>query len=886
MALTKVGLGAEINVNPQGAVRGMGQARDALGRFTRATGNVNQALGRTESAATRAAQRIGQAFVKAGEKIDKFGQSMRSVAMATAGATVAVGAGVKQAADFQQGMADLGAVVVAGKNPPVDAMERLTAKAKEMGIITAFSASESADAMQELARAGATVEEQVGGIKGVLDLAAAGNVSYQESAMIVSNITRAMGREFKDSTQLADVLAMTSARTNVTVTSLGDAFRYAAPQAKIMGMTAEETAAVLGKLGDAGLRGSIGGTSFANMMRKLAKPSTKAKKIMQEFGIELENADGSLRPIADIIGQFSSKIGSMTSAMDKAAIMTEVFGMRGAKAFGALMQAGSESIASLNADLEEAAGVADKMARTRLETLKGQLKMMAASIEGLSIELFSGLGEGIQSSVTDATTGLNNVLFAIQALKKANKEGADQQKIVNELTAKYGETAIAVAQGVMDTIEFLKDAWNSVVDTIKSVGRALESVIGKSGVRMLVGIIGKVTMLAAVIAPIAAVLAGIAFVLKAVVWPAIIKTGKIVNSTFGRWLILLTLVAKFIGDVSEKAGKKDAAVQRRIDALRQKNAERQKLYAWKASREQTAAGKSALDNTRVAVGTAKRHYEDLATTSERSSQRTINAVSSVGNVGVRSFDTQTRKAIEMAETAGAKYQEVAQGAVDAAGTASEAWVKGAGEVKTGVNEITEAEANLAEEHTGLIGVFVDGWDVATDGAVGLYELLGGTTERVKQQRLEALLLRKEYDQLAARWSKRTGEFRIPMAHEVAGQMMHEAMEEARLRVEKRKAEDEEAMKILKDAKKRSAERRGKEVDELLGKIKEGIEGKKTETNVNIKNTMCLDGKAVGWALTKQQQEIQQRAGAKSKKYQSTLSRQHAALPGTVNVSSS
>jgi len=884
VALTKVGLGAEINVNPRGAVKGMGQARDAMGRFTKSTGDATAAIGRTESAATRAAQRIGQAFVKAGDKIDKFGQSMRSVAMATAGATVVVGAGVKQAADFEQGMADLGAVVVAGKNPPADAMEQLTAKAKEMGIITAFSASEAADAMQELARAGATVEENVGGIKGVLDLAAAGNVSYQESAMIVANITRAMGRSFKDSTQLADVLAMTSARTNVTVTSLGDAFRYAAPQAKVMGMSAEETAAVLGKLGDAGLKGSIGGTSFTNMMVKLTKPSEKAKKIMKKFRIELENTDGTLKPISDIVGQFSSKLKGMTSSVDRAAIMTEIFGIRGQKAFAALMQAGEQSIAEMVSDLEQASGVADKMAQTRLASLKGQLKMMAASVEGLSIELFSGLGEGMRGTVTEATAGLNNILYAVQGLKAAQKEGADQQAVVNKLTEKYGETVVAVAQGIMDAIQFMKDAWNAVVDTIKSVGRALESVLGKRGVRVLVGIIGKVTMLAAVIAPIAAVLAGIAFVLKAVVWPAIIKTGKIVNSTFGKWLILLTLVAKFIGDVSEKAGKKDAAVQARIDRLRSRNAERQKLYAWKASRADRAADSARLASAEKTFQRAQQ-LRDRGSISEAhfANQKKIYA-SEVDRHSSTSYEHQTLKAVEMAQTAGDKYQEVAQGAVDAAGTASEAWVKGAGDVKNGVAQITAAEEELADEHTGLIGLFVDGWDLITDGAVLAYEGLGGTTERVKQQRIEMMLLNKEYDRLAAKWSRRTGEFRAPGALDVLGQMVHEAMEEGRI-----KGEMEREKELMRIEKQKERDKREQEewTKEFHGKFDDWAKAQReAETNVNIKNTMCLDGKAVSWALTKQQQEIQQRAGAKSTKYQQTLSRQHGALPGTVNVSSS
>ena len=161
MAFERMGLGGVVTLDTDPAVRSLGAGRNALGRFTRQTSAVGPAAGRMATSFKRATQRIKTSLRGSQAGLDKFSGAMRSAALVTVPAGIIMYKAAKSAANFEQAIADLGAVSGASEKD----LARLSAKAKEMGIVTAFSASESANAMEQLARAGATVEEQISGVR-------------------------------------------------------------------------------------------------------------------------------------------------------------------------------------------------------------------------------------------------------------------------------------------------------------------------------------------------------------------------------------------------------------------------------------------------------------------------------------------------------------------------------------------------------------------------------------------------------------------------------------------------------------------------------------------------------------------------------------------------
>lgn len=536
MALERMGLGGVLTFEERQAVQAMGKARDAYGRFTRSTDQLKSKTGRLGATISTQMRKIGRSVKGLGRSLRGLGTSLTGLAVGGTAVGYMMSRGVKTAATFEQAVLNLGAVAMSSSED----LARMEAKAKELGIITAFSATQSAEAMTVLKMAGAGTEETLAGIAGMLDLAAAGSVDTAAAVDIATTAILGLNMKMEDSKHVADVLALSTTKGKVALLDLGEAMRMSLKTAGPMEMKIEELAAILTKLGDASMRGTLAGTSFNSMMAKLAKPSKLASEKMKEWGIRLEDSSGKLLPVSWIMEQFSKKIGALTSDVEKNLLITEIFGERGKAAYAALARAGRESIDSLTKELQkssEGIGVATDMAQRKLAGLTGQFTMMKATVEGLSIAIYGPLKDAMTKTVTAATGGLNNLLYALQGLQRAQKEGHDLQLTSMMLTKRHGETAVSIAQGLLDVVNWLRDSWNSLIETVGKFGAWLKEKIGQDGVRALTRLAGKLATIMATVAPLLLAFKAFTFVIGkpmvAAIWVAIKVSKVLITTLFG-----------------------------------------------------------------------------------------------------------------------------------------------------------------------------------------------------------------------------------------------------------------------------------------------------------------------------------------------------------------
>ncbi|MGW8177431.1 MAG: phage tail tape measure protein, partial [bacterium] len=247
-----------------------------------------------------------------------------------------------------------------------------------------------------MARSGATTTEIVGGLRGVVDAAAAEGIELAQASDIVAQATRIMGREWGQASNTADILVRVSQRSNTNVLQLGEALRYGGQAAREAGLDLEETAGILGRLADSGLRGSVGGTALQNAMNKLARPTARARQYMQQLGISMTRTAGGGVDIVNISQQLSTALEDVHDPLQRMAITSEIFGIRGRRAFSALAAAGEESVDSLISDLRrasEGAGAAADAAQRRLDNFQGAMTLFMSSLEGVAIAIFGPILE-------------------------------------------------------------------------------------------------------------------------------------------------------------------------------------------------------------------------------------------------------------------------------------------------------------------------------------------------------------------------------------------------------------------------------------------------------------------------------------------------------------
>ncbi len=215
---------------------------------------------------------------------------------------------------FDTSMSQVGAV----SGATAEDMELLRDKAKEMGSSTKFTASEAADAMNYMAMAGWKTEDMLGGIDGIMNLAAASGSDLATTSDIVTDALTAMGYSAKESGELADVMAAASSNANTNVELLGESFKYVAPVAGSMGSSMEDLSIALGLMANSGIKGSQAGNSLKNALVNLKKPSNEQRIAMEKLG--LATGEYVTRVDSEKLDKAEKKVADRTGALEKAQI--------------------------------------------------------------------------------------------------------------------------------------------------------------------------------------------------------------------------------------------------------------------------------------------------------------------------------------------------------------------------------------------------------------------------------------------------------------------------------------------------------------------------------------------------------------------------------------
>src|SRR5690606_18411973 len=189
------------------------------------------------------------------------------------------GAAIYAAAKFDKQMSEVSAVAGATS----EQMDELRQAALDAGEATVFSATEAAQAEAELAKAGISAADILGGaLTGALDLAAAGSLDLAQAAEIAAAAMNTFDLKGQDVGHIADVLAAAANKSSAGVEDLGQGLQQVGLIAAQVDLTLEETVGLLAAFADRGLKGSDGATSLKTALLRLAAPTGKAKEMMDE----------------------------------------------------------------------------------------------------------------------------------------------------------------------------------------------------------------------------------------------------------------------------------------------------------------------------------------------------------------------------------------------------------------------------------------------------------------------------------------------------------------------------------------------------------------------------------------------------------------------------
>lgn len=330
------------------------------------------------------------------------------------GAAMAGGLGfaINTAANFEQAMANIAAVTGAS-GAELDAYGDL---ALEIGSKTSFGASEGAQAIEELAKAGIPMADILnGGAMAAANLAEAGGIAMPEAATTMSNAMNMFGIAGKDATGVADIFAQAANASAADVGDLAQALSQGGPQAAAFGMSLDETVGALALFSNYGIKGSDAGTSLKTMLTSLANPSSEAAALMDELGIAAFDAQGNFIGMEALAGELQTGLSGLTQEQQNAALAT-IFGADAQRVANILFQEGAAGVAAMNEQIANSPK-ASEMAATRLNTLKGSIESLKGAFETAMIivgSAFIPAIRGVADVISGAVVGFANLSPNVQ----------------------------------------------------------------------------------------------------------------------------------------------------------------------------------------------------------------------------------------------------------------------------------------------------------------------------------------------------------------------------------------------------------------------------------------------------------------------------------------
>lgn len=269
---------------------------------------------------------------------------------ALAGLTSAV---VKLGSEYEAQMSRVQAI----SGATAEQLQDLDALAIELGQDTAFSATETAAGMENLASAGFSVNEIMDAMPGLLDLAAVSGGDVAAASEVAASTIRAFGLEASNAGHVANVFARAAADTSAEVQDMGEAMKYVAPVASAMGISMEETAAAIGIMSDAGIKGGQAGTALRGSLSRLANATKPMKETMDALGISFYDSQGNMLSLSEQVAVLKDAMRGLTQEQRDEALVT-LYGQESLTGMLALIAAGPEKLDALTASFADSSGAA------------------------------------------------------------------------------------------------------------------------------------------------------------------------------------------------------------------------------------------------------------------------------------------------------------------------------------------------------------------------------------------------------------------------------------------------------------------------------------------------------------------------------------------------
>ncbi len=444
------------------------------------------------NAALAKIEEVGGKLQKVGGSISGVGQKL------TTGVTLPLAAvgtiGVKSFAEVDKTMQLTNKTM----GNTAEQAEKLNSAMKDAAANSVFGMEDAATATLNFARAGLSAEQAADALAPAMNLAAGegGNLDTV-SAGLVATINGFHG-SFSDAGKYADVFAAACNNSALDVDSLSQAMSVAAPIFSSAGYSVNDAALYMGVMANNGIEADKAANSLKTGIARLVSPAKEGAEKMEQLGISVTNADGSMKDSVTIQKELHDAFAKLSES-EQIAAASAIFGKNQMAPWLALINTAPGDVNELNDALLNCSGTTDEMSQAMMSGFGGSLEKLKSSIDVLVYSLGQALAPVIQKVVD----------FLQRLTDKFNALTPEQQQAI----VKFGLIAAAIGPFLLmlgKTISTVGSAMKGFSTLTKAVGKLGVKLAGSSGSITSLG-----SALGAVAGPVLAVVAVIATLVAA-----------------------------------------------------------------------------------------------------------------------------------------------------------------------------------------------------------------------------------------------------------------------------------------------------------------------------------------------------------------------------------
>lgn len=360
-------------------------AQNAVGKFT---GLTNKGFSGAVNSVSNFTAKTGAAMTGAGAAITAFG----------------VGS-LKEFGTFQASL-NKAAVVAGGTSKDIKGLSEV---ANRMGAELPISAQDAADAMVEMARNGAGLDDIKKQFPAIAQASTAAGADLRATAGVVQQSMNIWSKSLESPEQAASILVQTANMSNASIEDMQQALATVGPIANQLGLDMGTTSEAVGLLTNTGMSAAQSAIDLRFALQKMIAPSKEGRKTMKSLGLSFFDAKGEMKPFPQILNEVANATEGM-GKKQKIATLKTLYGTAGMQAMLPLLDSVKDKSGNVTTSWDAYAKQLQKTSGTTKDaqkTLESQANDMQKNV-GSKIEQVGGNWEALRNKSMEAEQGISS----------------------------------------------------------------------------------------------------------------------------------------------------------------------------------------------------------------------------------------------------------------------------------------------------------------------------------------------------------------------------------------------------------------------------------------------------------------------------------------------